>query len=236
MKQCKDIQRLLSSYLDGATEGAEAHQVSDHLRECSGCGQEYQSLQTTQVLVSSAGKRQPPPDLALRVRVAVARERARAAYPWWQILLVRSENVFNTFMLPATTGIISATIVFFALGGFMAMPEAGNRDVPTEMLYTPPRLLTANSIPTNELPVSFDSPVVVEALVGPDGRVEDYRILAGPRTTPELRKEVENALIFTQFEPAKSLGQPSSGKVVISFSREQQVYTEQPSVSVRVRG
>lgn len=233
MKQCKDIQNLLSSYLDGAMAGAEMHQVSDHLRECSRCTSEYDAFKNTQALVSLAGKRPAPPDLALRVRVAVARERARAAYPWWQILLVRSGSAFNNFMIPATTGIISATIVFFALGGFMAMPEATNRDVPTEMLYTPPRLLTAASVPSSELPVSFNSPVVVEAYVGPDGRVEDYRIISGPRDTPKLRMELENALIFTQFEPAKSLGQPSAGRVVISFSHEQEVYTE---INVRVRG
>ena len=232
MKQCKKLGNSLSSYMDGVLSGAEMRRVADHLRGCSDCTQEYESLRSTTAFVNSSGRRTAPPDLALRLRVAIARERARVASPWWQSLLMRFENSFNRFMIPATTGVLSATIVFFALGGFMALPEAGANDVPT-MLYQPPRLLTASSVPESELPVSFDSPVVVYAYVGPDGRVEDYRIISGQHETPQLRTEVENALLFTQFEPAKSLGQPSAGRVVIAISSEKQVYTE---INVRVRG
>jgi hypothetical protein len=47
--------------------------------------------------------------------------------------------------------------------------------------------------------------------------VQDYRILSG-HDSDRLRVKIDNALIFTTFEPARAFGQPSSGHVVLAFS------------------
>jgi len=230
MTQCTNTKNLLSSYLDGAMTGVEMHQVSDHLKDCIECRTEYVALKNTQALVTAAGKRPAPPELALRLRVALQHERTRSQNPWWRTMFVRMERAVQAFLLPATTGLVSASIVFVTLGGFMALPSstaAASSDIPTS-LYTPPHL---TSTPESELTGYFDTPVVVKAYIGPDGRVIDYRILSGPKTNKQLRTQVENTLMFSQFQPAMAFGQPSSGTVVVSFSNE--FYTE---ISVHVKG
>jgi hypothetical protein len=63
--------------------------------------------------------------------------------------------------------------------------------------------------------------LVVEAYVGPDGRVQDYRILSAPDNAQAILPELKNMLIFTTFHPATSFGQPTAGRVVLSFSKVQ---------------
>ena len=83
------------------------------------------------------------------------------------------------------------------------------------MLYTPPEMTSA--------PFGLGSgnangdAILVEAVIDPHGRVQDYRVLNTSGMT-ELSPEMKNALIFTQFRPATSFGVPTSGRVVISFS------------------
>jgi hypothetical protein len=61
--------------------------------------------------------------------------------------------------------------------------------------------------------------VMVEAYVDANGRVQDYKILSAPPDMKDSLPELSNMLIFSQFRPATSFGRPTSGKVVLSFSR-----------------
>src|SRR5579864_1563891 len=113
-------------------------------------------------------------------------------------------------MLPATAGIVTAVIKIGVLIGCFARPQVGN-DIPTS-LYTPPRL-SAGPYAIQGL----ESPVLIEASVDSSGRVLDYRILSG-HDSDALRVKIDNALIFTTFEPARAFGEPASGHVVLAFS------------------
>jgi len=64
---------------------------------------------------------------------------------------------------------------------------------------------------------SFAGPVVIEAYVSGSGQVYDYRIVSGP-TDDATRREVENLLLWSRFEPARRFGQPVPGMAVLSFS------------------
>ena len=64
-----------------------------------------------------------------------------------------------------------------------------------------------------------DDSVVIEAYVDANGRVEDYRILSEPEDAGSVLPEVKKMLIFTTFRPALSMGRPTSGRAVISFSK-----------------
>src|SRR5436853_208828 len=57
------------------------------------------------------------------------------------------------------------------------------------------------------------------AKVGSNGRVQDYRILSNPTEAKSLLPQVKNMLIFTTFRPATSMGRPTSGRAVLSFSK-----------------
>jgi hypothetical protein len=66
--------------------------------------------------------------------------------------------------------------------------------------------------------VNSDS-LVIEAYVGADGRIEDYRILSETPNTDSLLPQVKRLLIFTTFRPATTLGRPMPGRAVLSFSK-----------------
>jgi len=207
---CKQAKSMFSTYLDGAVSGHEMRAISAHLENCGPCHSNYLSLQRTQALLSSIGTRKAPSDLQLRLKIAIQQERSRSAARTLQNLGLRIEHAINTFMLPATAGLVTAVIMFGALIGFFVRPEVGN-DIPTS-LYTPPRLSNG----PYEIQ-GIDGPVLIEASVDPSGRVLDYRILSG-HDSDAVRVKIDNALIFTTFEPARAFGQPASGHVMLAFS------------------
>ncbi len=216
--KCGDFKELFSPYLDGQVSGAEMHALSRHLEECVRCTREYAALQRTQQLLAGLGPKKAPADLGLKLRVAVSQQVAQARRPRFQGLLVRIENALNAFMVPATAGLVSAVLIFGLLLGFFAMPEQlrASSDVPL-MLYTAPQL--EQTMFGTSLSGSGDDSVVIEAYVDANGRVEDYRILSQPEDAGSVLPEVKKILIFTTFRPALSMGRPTAGRAVISFSK-----------------
>jgi putative zinc finger protein len=212
--RCTEAQPLLSSYLDRAVSGTEMHELSGHLDQCTDCQKEYVLLENTHSLVSSLGRRQPPSDLALKVRVAISNERSRSSMSLFERYALHLENAFRGLMFPATAGVLSAIIFFGALIVLLVPAQVrANDDVPSTF-YTPPRLQLSD-YPETQL--SLDSPVVIETYVDAAGRVENYRIISG-RDDAAVREQLNRALLFTIFVPAQSFGQPVSGKAIMSFS------------------
>jgi anti-sigma factor RsiW len=207
---CKQAKSMFSTYLDGAVSGHEMRAISLHMEKCGDCHTSYLSLQRTQALLSSLGTRKAPSDLPLRLKVAIQQERSRSMARTWQNIGLRIEHALNSFMLPATAGLVTAVIMFGVLIGFFALPEVAN-DIPTS-LYTPPRLAAG----PYEIQ-GIEGPVLIEANVDSTGRVLDYRILSG-HDSDTVRVKIDNALIFTTFEPARAFGAPASGHVVLAFS------------------
>ncbi len=213
---CSQARSLFSPYLDGVLNGRQMRDLGNHLSQCASCKREYELLRETQRAVTALGRTPAPPELALKLRVALSREAARAHSRSLAGLQVRLENAFNAFMVPATAGVISAVVFFGLLIGLFALPVRANNDVPT-MLYTPPVLAQA-PFSTGMERIDADS-IVVEAYIDANGRVQDYRILSAPENTENVRSELENMLIFTTFRPATAFGQPTSGRAVLSFSK-----------------
>jgi hypothetical protein len=211
--KCTQSRALFSSYLDGAVSGVEMHEVSEHLRDCATCRDEYQMLESTRVLVSSLGPRQAPPDLAFKIRIALSSERSHGWRQFLQGQMVRWQHGFRTFMLPATAGVVTAIFFFGALMGFLVAPpvSASADDVPT-VLYTPPRLVS----PAPVIELNLDAPIMIETDVDATGQVQNYRIISG-RDDAQVREQLNRALLFTRFAPAQSFGRPAPGKVVIFF-------------------
>lgn len=218
--KCSVVQRQMSSYLDGAVTRSQLAQINEHITTCEDCSGEYQSLRRTQKLVGSLGRKAAPPELALRVRVALSQELANSRRSRWESLSIRWQNAFDAIMVPATAGLVTTIIIFGLLISFLYYPgqlSAAN-DVPTAF-YTPPQLQFAPF----ELAASMSSTddVVVEAYVDANGRVQDYRVLTGPENMKSLPTDLKNVLIFTTFRPATSFGQPTSGRAILSFSKIQ---------------
>jgi len=215
--KCNESRALMSLYLDGSMTGKQMGEVNEHLTTCSECGPMYLKLKRTQSVVASLGRKQAPPDLSLRLRVAISQESAKTGIRWHESLRVRIANAFQAFAVPATAGTLSAIVVFGLLAGYFAAPPAlhADNDPPT-MLYTPPELKYSPF----ELAVGpFSDVVMVEAYIDANGRVQDYKVLSAPPDMKGSLPELSNMLIFSQFRPATSFGRPISGKVVLSFSK-----------------
>jgi hypothetical protein len=214
--KCSQARSLFSPYLDGVLTGHQMRDLGNHLAQCEACNQDYALLGATQRAVSSLERRQAPPDLALKLRVALSQEAARARTRSFTGLQVRLENALHAFMVPATAGVLSAVVFFGLLIGLFALPVQANNDVPT-MLYTPP-VLAQSPFSAGMEHINADS-IVVEAYIDANGRVQDYRILSSPKEADQIKPQLENMLIFTTFRPATAFGQPTSGRAVLSFSK-----------------
>jgi hypothetical protein len=215
--KCTEAKSLFSPYLDGVLAGGERQSIAKHLESCETCDHEYALLSRTLYMVSELGRKPAPPDLALKLRVAISQEMSMTLDRRLQRLGVRIEEAVNAFMLPATGGLVTAVLMFgLLIGSFMIIPRGvvSGSDIPT-VLYKPPKLTAAPF--SDAFIINAEAPVIIEADVDSNGRLEDYRIISG-QDSAEVRKQLDRSLIFTVFEPAISFGQPSPGKVVLSFS------------------
>lgn len=217
---CSVAKGLMSSYMDAAVTRGQLAEVSAHLQACPNCDAHFASVQRTQTLVNSLGRKAAPPDLSLKLRVALSQELANSRRSRWETLKLRWENAFNAIMVPATAGLITTLIIFGVLISFLypAQVRAASNDVPT-MLYTPAQLRSTPFELSMGMP-NADS-LVIEAYVGADGRVQDYRILSGPEDEASILPQLKNMLIFTTFQPATAFGQPTSSRVILTFSKVQ---------------
>ncbi|HEV2990224.1 MAG TPA: zf-HC2 domain-containing protein [Candidatus Angelobacter sp.] len=216
--RCSEARPLFPLYQDRAVSGAEMHALSDHMGQCAGCQLEYRKLENTRLLVSSLGRKAAPADLALRIRVAVSRERSRSLRSILRSYAVRLENGLNAFMFPATAGIVSAVVFFVVLIGFFVPAQAG-ADAVAPGLYMPARLQPPQTAISSsaDIDLNLEAPVVVQAYVDSGGKVQNYEIISGP-DTEDIRSQLNRALLFTSFYPAYAFGQPVPGTAVISFS------------------
>jgi hypothetical protein len=171
-----------------------------------------------QQVMAITRRRKAPADLDLRLRLAISREVARVHAPCWAGVWMRLENTVNAFMFPAMAGLATAVVVFGALMGFLASPSrADSADVPLSF-NTAPQL--EQSAFGTSLDSSRDDSLLIEAVVDSHGRVEDYRVLSSGQDSKGVSAAaVKNALIFTTFRPATSMGRPTAGRAVLSFSR-----------------
>ena len=218
--ECAEAQGLFSSYLDGAVTGAQMLAVQAHISGCAGCAAEYELLLETQQMLASVRRLKAPVDLGLKLRLAISREAALGRQPAFVGVRMRLENLVNAFMVPATAGLLSAMLIFgIVMGYFVAPPsvQANSHDVPLVMVNSGPEL-EQSAFGTSLSTIDADS-LVIEAYIGSNGRVQDYRILAGPDTSKEILPEVKRMLVFSTFRPAMSMGVPTSARTVLSFSK-----------------
>jgi hypothetical protein len=164
----------------------------------------------------------PPPELRTSLRVIASRERQRRLehrnfttiwQTWRESAHLFLDNVVLSLALPFAGGVFS-TVVLFSMFVVPAYPLLSNSDtdVPT-VLNTP---VAVKSI----APFSVgDTDVVVDVTVDEQGRMLDYAIVAGASVlaNPQMRRRLENALVFSNFTPATTFGQPMISKMRLWF-------------------
>lgn len=220
MSGCNAVKTRFTEYLDGQLNGHEMQRVAAHLESCRQCAHEWASLRQVQSSLSVLGPVPSPPDLLLRIRVAVSQERARSRRSRFQALDLAWKNSIGPFLLQASAGFASAVLLLgtiIVLVTMFAQPEAAQaaKDEPLGN-PTAPRLVSLSSDAGNQID-SISGPVVVEAYINGQGQMYDYRIVSGPNDAA-TRSQIENMLLTSRFEPARFFGQPVRGLAVLSFS------------------
>jgi hypothetical protein len=126
-------------------------------------------------------------------------------------------NVGRPMALPVAGGVFCAILLFsMLLVPTYPVHVSGSAasDVPIMLtVATDPMLRTS-------APLGVEGEdVVVEVSVDDMGHMVDYKILSGQGYLQDaaFRRKLENSLLFTQFAPATSFGQRTSGKVRIPF-------------------
>ncbi len=239
--KCTTVRKNLAGYLDDALTGAarvkERIAVREHLEGCNGCRAELEKFRKLAVLLSRVPKNVPPAGLAIRIKVAAAQaqqsqdwpSRVRRMKDRAEILL---DNVFRPLTVPATGGFFSAILVF-VLVFQMIVPgitvRAVQNDVPINLMR-PAELVSISDYPQSwapeqhDLELSLPHGLLLDVTVDAQGHMTDYQIISGP-SSPELRRQLDQMLLFSRFSPMLSFGRPTAGgHVVLSFS------------AVRVRG
>ena len=166
--------------------------------------------------------REPQPELRTSLRVIASRERQRrlathsltASMKLWRNRYeLFSENFLRAIALPVAGGVASA-VILFSMCVVPAYPLRAHTtaDVPTVL--------------TTQVAVKGMAPffgggddVVVDVTVDEQGRMIDYAVVAGASAlaNASLRRRLENVLLFTEFTPATSFGQPMSSKTRLWF-------------------
>ncbi len=221
MNGCDPIKASFNEYLDGRLTGREMQRIAGHLDHCRECASEWRSLRQVQTSLAGLGSVKEPPDLLLKIRVAVSHERARKVRRPFEAWSLVWKNSVGPFLLQASAGLASAMLLLGTVTVLVTMFAQPQRVIaqPDEPLgnATAPRFIYARAAPQNSEIGDVSGPVVVEAYVNKAGRVYDFRIVSGANDEA-TRVQVENLLVGSYFQPASFFGQPVSGLAVLSFA------------------
>lgn len=219
MNICSSIRPRFSEYLDGAIPGTEMRSIAAHLEECRECAAEFAEWRQMQYLLAAVGPVKAPADLALRLRVAISRERGRSVGGRLDVWQMHWQNSVAPVLARGAAGLASTVILMGALAlaiGSLAAPAtvAANETVTSET-SGPQFLYSAEGAYSG---VTFRGPIMVEVAIDNAGKVYDYRILSGSES-PAVREQLDNFLLMSHFTPALEDGVPISGMAVLSFTQ-----------------
>jgi hypothetical protein len=223
---CHAVSRLAPLFCEELLSEGERRGMEEHLSQCAKCVREVREFRNLKKSLRSLPVRRPPAALRTQLRVVASREISQrhtniswmSMWNTWQASFrLRSQILMRPLAIPTAGGFLSALILFACLPLGMLSPVLA--DARMSMIDVPTQLYTEASVKSTS-PVSFgDDDVVVELTIDDQGRILDYKIADCPHIlkTPGLRRTIEHNLLFTQFTPATTFGQPMSGKIRISF-------------------
>ncbi|HEV2490546.1 MAG TPA: zf-HC2 domain-containing protein [Candidatus Acidoferrales bacterium] len=224
--RCREVGRQLAGYLDGAISVENHVRVRAHLDECDTCRNDLYRFQRLARVLADVRPVEPPINLAARIREEASRIQVRLeiSHPFWGRARVFFENILEPLAVPATGGLLTAAFFFLFLAQslFLGLPiGAVTNDLPTNLIQ-PARVESLAPFPVPAIVGSDDyshaSVLLVEATLNAEGQVARYQILSGP-TSPEVRRQIDQIMIFSRFRPELIFGRPmAGGQVMLSFS------------------
>lgn len=228
---CEAIRASFSEYLDGAVSGLRMQQIERHLEGCKddgsgtgtagcvACAREFAAWRATQEALNALGRAKAPANLALRLRIALSRERARQDFRSLDRLLLAWDNAVRPMLLQVSAGIVGSVLMLgsltLLLGAAAPPQEVLANDEPLGSLTAPHFLYSIASPGT--IVANRNATIIVEASIDSRGRVYDFNIVSGP-VDNAVRTQVENQLLGSVFQPATAFGVPVRGQVVVTYA------------------
>jgi anti-sigma factor RsiW len=230
---CRQAERYLPGYLDGAISPRQHSLVREHLVACEGCNVQLERFRRLAVCLASVAPAPPPVDLAVRIRMRAVQSGAPWAdvRRWWSRTVVSFENILKPLAVPATGGILTALVAFVLIvqNILVGVPMTGivPNDLPLNLVQ-PARLESLAPFPVpgvvGSAAHSESGELLLEATLNASGEVVYYKILSGPNDQA-VQRQLDQVMLFSRFRPQLSFGRPQAGgRVLVSFSE------------VRVRG
>jgi hypothetical protein len=172
----------------------------------------------------------PPAGLRTSLRIIASRERQRRITHhnlrsilqlWWDHLQLSAEHLVRTMALPFAGGICSTLVLFsmFVVPAYPLLHQKLSQGSPSTEFDVPTMLTTQGSVKSISPFSAGDDDIVVDVAVDEQGRMIDYAVVAGASALAnrEVRRRLENALVFSNFNPATAFGQPMVSKVRLWF-------------------
>lgn len=216
---CQSVKQVFSDYLDRRLPEPDRAWVTAHLSACRDCAREFAQLCEVRGALRRLQPASPPVWLATQLQVLASRERIRQQYhstwislfgEWVGRLRLVVDNLMRPLAIPFAGGLASALVLFSMLVPPLQFFPGPLNETPTG-LYTEPSVAVAS-------PFGVSDEVVVELTINEEGRIVDYAV-RDRQMNRELISQIGNMILFTTFTPATSFGQPTPGKLLVSFRR-----------------
>lgn len=215
--RCSSLRGDFSAYLDGRVSGRRMSTIARHLQSCDACRQEFDTMRSVQRFMVEMAPAPIPEDLQIRLRGALRAERERQTFlprteRWLQIW----QSTLAPIALRAAGGTAIAVFLLGSLAWIFAAPLAVEANDDKLAHLTSPRYLYSQ-VPPEPIVTGTEAPVLVMARIDEQGKVYDYKIVAGD-TNPRVRVQVEQNLLSSVFKPATVFGAPVRGEVMLTYT------------------
>lgn len=217
---CQTVLNSLSQFLDHRVAGDERTRVAMHLAECEACAARLRELSELRNGLRSLPQPAVPQRLQTQLQVLASHERSRwnatktlpLALRTWRInLRLAVDNLMRPLAVPLAGGLASALLLFALL-----VPTLGSR--PSVLNDVPTGFYTAATLVEVAPPGISNDETVVELYVDAKGQATDYSVQRG-QVGPAMQADLTRMMFNARFTPATWFGQPTNGKVLVSFRR-----------------
>ena len=217
---CQTVLNSLSEFLDHRLSCDERARVSVHLAECRECTAHLRDLSELRNGLKNVPRTAVPERLRTQLQVLASHERARwnatktlplAMHTWAVNIELAIDNLMRPLALPLAGGLASALLLFGLLVPTLGFQPSVLNDVPTGF-YTAATLVEVAP------PGISNDEAVVELYVDAKGQATDYSVQQG-EVSPAMQADLTRMMFFSRFTPATWFGQPTNGKVLVSFRR-----------------
>jgi hypothetical protein len=218
---CEWTRSRVTAWQEGQLSPRERQQIVNHVARCPECAEYFPGVAKIRGALKALAPRMPSAELNMRLRVLASHEASRKRQlrrgrfaAWRHRVNMWMGDLMRPLAIPTAGGFAAALLLFSMLA-----PSLAVRGASVDIADKPTVLYTVASIKSS-LPFGYEGQdLLVDVSVDEFGRMIDYSIPQAYylKSSPELRRNIENHLLTMVFNPATSFGQPTSGRLRLWF-------------------